>query len=194
MPALAQPQPDEGIDYKLLRDPVATSSPGKIEVLEFFWYACPHCYHLEPHLLKWKETLSKDVVFKRVHVAFRGDAHQKIFYTLEALGKVDALTPKVFEEIHQKNRAMDMLMEVSEWAKKQGIDIAKFESTWNSFGVQTQQKRANALTAGYRIDGVPTFGINGRYVTSPAMVGGSHTRALQVVDYLIAQERKALRK
>lgn len=194
VPALAQPQPDEGIDYKLLRDPVATSSPGKIEVLEFFWYACPHCYHLEPHLLKWKETLSKDVVFKRVHVAFRGDAHQKIFYTLEALGKVDALTPKVFEEIHQKNRAMDMLMEVSEWAKKQGIDIAKFESTWNSFGVQTQQKRANALTAGYRIDGVPTFGINGRYVTSPAMVGGSHTRALQVVDYLIAQERKALRK
>ncbi|WVN41769.1 thiol:disulfide interchange protein DsbA/DsbL [beta proteobacterium MWH-UniP1] len=183
-------QPDEGIDYRLLREPVPTSSAGKIEVLEFFWYACPHCYHLEPHLAKWKASLGSDVAFKKVHVAFRGDTHQKIFYTLEALGQVDRLGPRVFDEIHQRGNAMGMLMEVSEWAKKQGIDVAKFESTWNSFGVQTQQKRANALTAGYKVDGVPMFGINGRYVTSPAMVGGSHARALQVVDYLIARERK----
>lgn len=192
--ALAQHQvPDEGIDYKTLREPVATSSPGKIEVLEFFWYACPHCYHLEPYVNKWKTSLPADVVFKKVHVAFRGDTHQKIFYTLEAFGKAEQLGPKVFDEIHQRGNAMGMLMEVSEWAKKQGLDVAKFESTWNSFGVQTQQKRANALVAGYKIDGVPTFGINGRFVTSPAMVGGNHQRALQVVDYLIAQERKAKR-
>lgn len=186
----AQAQPDEGIDYRLLREPVPTSSAGKIEVLEFFWYACPHCYHLEPHLAKWKASLAPDVVFKKVHVAFRGDTHQKIFYTLEALGQADRLGPRVFDEIHQRGNAMGMLMEVSEWAKKQGLDIAKFESTWNSFGVQTQQKRANALVAGYKVDGVPMFGINGRYITSPAMVGGSHTRALQVVDFLIARERK----
>ena len=130
------------------------------------------------------------MVFKKVHVAFRGDTHQKIFYTLEALGQADRLGPRVFDEIHQRGNAMGMLMEVSEWAKKQGLDIAKFESTWNSFGVQTQQKRANALVAGYKVDGVPMFGINGRYITSPAMVGGSHTRALQVVDFLIARERK----
>lgn len=188
--AFAQAQPDEGIDYRLLREPVPTSSAGKIEVLEFFWYACPHCYHLEPHLAKWKAGLAPDVVFKKVHVAFRGDTHQKIFYTLEALGQADRLGPRVFDEIHQRGNAMGMLMEVSEWAKKQGLDIAKFESTWNSFGVQTQQKRANALVAGYKVDGVPMFGINGRYITSPAMVGGSHTRALQVVDFLIARERK----
>ena len=188
--AFAQAQPDEGIDYRLLREPVPTSSAGKIEVLEFFWYACPHCYHLEPHLAKWKAGLAPDVVFKKVHVAFRGDTHQKIFYTLEALGQADRLGPRVFDEIHQRGNAMGMLMEVSEWAKKQGLDSAKFESTWNSFGVQTQQKRANALVAGYKVDGVPMFGINGRYITSPAMVGGSHTRALQVVDFLIARERK----
>jgi protein dithiol oxidoreductase (disulfide-forming) len=193
-PALAQAQPpDEGIDYRLLRDPVPTSSGAKIEVLEFFWYACPHCYHLEPHLAKWKSTLAPDVVFKKVHVAFRGDTHQKIFYTLEAMGQADRLGPRVFDEIHQRGNAMGMLMEVSEWAKKQGLDVAKFESTWNSFGVQTQQKRANALVAGYKIDGVPMFGINGRYITSPAMVGGSHARALQVVDFLIARERKTKR-
>ena len=192
--ANAQASIDEGIDYKVLRDPVPTSSPGKVEVLEFLWYACPHCYHLEPHVNKWKTALGADVMFKKVHVAFRGDTHQKIFYTLEALGQLEKLTPKVFEEIHQRGNAMGMLMEVSEWAKKQGIDVAKFETTWNSFGVQTQQKRANALTASYKIDGVPTFGINGRYVTSPAMVGGSHVRALQVVDHLIGLERKAKRR
>lgn len=191
--AYAQAQPDEGIDYRLLREPVPTSSGAKIEVLEFFWYACPHCYHLEPHLAKWKSSLAADVVFKKVHVAFRGDTHQKIFYTLEALGQADRLGPRVFDEIHQRGNAMGMLMEVSEWAKKQGLDSAKFESTWNSFGVQTQQKRANALVAGYKIDGVPMFGINGRYITSPAMVGGSHARALQVVDFLIARERKTKR-
>ncbi len=192
--AFAQPQPDEGIDYKVLREPLPTSSPGKIEVLEFFWYSCPHCYHLEPHLAKWKASLPSDVVFKKVHVAFRGDTQQKLFYTLEALNKAEQLNARVFDEIHQRGKAMSMLMEISEWAKTQGIPVAQFESTWNSFGVQTQQKRANALVAGYKIEGVPTFGINGRYVTSPAMVGGSHARALQVVNHLIAQERKAKRK
>ena len=78
--ATAQSPIDEGIDYKVLREPVATSSPGKIEVLEFLWYACPHCYHLEPHVNKWRAGLAADVVFKKVHVAFRGDTHQKIFF------------------------------------------------------------------------------------------------------------------
>lgn len=191
---LAQPQPDEGIDYKVLREPLPTSSPGKVEVLEFFWYSCPHCYHLEPHLAKWKASLPADVVFKKVHVAFRGDTQQKLFYTLEALSKAEQLNARVFDVIHQQGKAMVVPMEISEWAKAQGIPVAQFESTWNSFGVQTQQKRANALVAGYKIEGVPTFGVNGRYVTSPAMVGGSHARALQVVDHLIAQERKAKRK
>ncbi len=185
--------PDEGIDYRVLREAVPTSSPGKIEVLEFFWYACPHCYHLEPHLARWKPALGPDVAFKRIHVAFRGDTHQKIFYTLEALGRAEALTAKVFEEIHQRNNPLTGLPEVLDWAKRQGLDLPKFEAAWNSFGVQTQQKRANALVAGYRVEGVPTFGINGRYVTSPAMVGGSHTRALQIVDFLVAQERKTKR-
>jgi thiol:disulfide interchange protein DsbA len=173
---------------------VPTSAQGKIEILEFFWYACPHCFHLEPHLNKWKASLAADVVFKKVHVAFRGDNHQKIFYTLEAMGRAEALNAKVFEAIHQRGNPLASAKDAFEWAKSQSIDVPKFESLWDSFGVQTQQKRANALTAAYKIDGVPMFGINGRLVTSPAMVGGSHTRALQVVDYLVNAERKRRRQ
>jgi len=189
----AQQTPDEGFDYRALREAVPTSSPGKIEVIEFFWYACPHCYHLEPHLAKWSSSLASDVVFRKVHVAFRGDTHQKIFYTLQALGRADALGPKVFDEIHQRGNALNTLADASEWARRQGLDVSAFESAWNSFGVQTQQKRANALVTAYRVDGVPMFGINGRYITSPAMVGGSHARALQVVDHLIGLERRGKR-
>lgn len=190
----AQPEPDEGIDYRQLREPVSTQTPSKIEVIEFFWYACPHCYHLEPHLKTWQSKLPSYVDFKKVHVAFRGDTHQKIFYTLQALGRAEELGPKVFDAIHQRGNAMAMLMEVSEWAKAQGLDVAKFESTWNSFAVQTQQKRANALVSAYKIEGVPMFAVNGKYVTSPAMVGGSHARALQVVDFLVARERRLNRR
>jgi protein dithiol oxidoreductase (disulfide-forming) len=189
--AIGQQKFDEGIDYRLVQPAVPTSSPGKIEVLEFFWYACPHCYRLNPFVAEWKKKLPANVDFKKVHVAFRGDGHQKIFYTLEAMGREADLGIKVFEEIHLKKNPMASLIEASAWAKAQGLDVAKFEATWNSFAVQTQQKRANALVNSYKLDGVPMFGINGRFLTSPAMVGGSHARALQVVDYLISRSKAA---
>jgi protein dithiol oxidoreductase (disulfide-forming) len=189
--AFAQQRFDEGIDYRLVQPPVPSASPGKVEVLEFFWYACPHCYRLTPFVAEWKKKLPAHVEFKKVHVAFRGDGHQKIFYTLEALGREAELGIKVFEEIHVKKNPMSSLIEALAWAKAQGLDVAKFEATWNSFAVQTQQKRANALVNSYKIDGVPMFGIHGRFLTSPAMVGGSHSRALQVVDYLISRSKAA---
>ena len=189
--SLGQQNFDEGIDYRLVQPAVPASSPGRIEVLEFFWYACPHCYRLAPFVAEWEKKLPRNVDFKKVHVAFRGDGHQKIFYTLEAMGREDDLGIRVFEEIHLKKNPMASLIEASAWAKAQGLDVAKFEATWNSFAVQTQQKRANALVNSYKIDGVPMFGVNGRFLTSPAMVGGSHARALQVVDHLISRSRAA---
>lgn len=189
--SLGQQNFDEGIDYRLVQPAVAPSSPGRVEVLEFFWYACPHCYRLNPFVEQWKKKLPRNVDFKKVHVAFRGDAHQKIFYTLESMGREDDLGIKVFEEIHLRKNPMASLIEASAWAKAQGLEVAKFEATWNSFAVQTQQKRANALVGSYKIDGVPMFAVNGRFLTSPAMVGGSHARALQVVDYLISRTRAA---
>ena len=192
---LAQPTPDEGIDYRRLKDPVSTiAAPGKIEVLEFFWYACPHCDQLEPHLARWKSSLPVHVEFRKVHVAFRGDNHQRIFYTLEAMDRADALGPKVFDAIHRDGNPLATAKEAFAWAKAVGLDAAKFEATWSSFAVQSQQKRAEALINAYSVQGVPMFAVHGKYMTSPAMVGGSHARALQVVDYLVAQERRSARK
>ncbi|MFZ9733712.1 MAG: thiol:disulfide interchange protein DsbA/DsbL [Burkholderiaceae bacterium] len=182
---------DEGIDYRVLRDPVPTGSPGKIEVLEFFWYGCPHCRSFERPLAAWKASLGPHVVFRKVHVSFREEDHQRLFYTLETLGQADRLSARVFDAIHVAKQPMNSLSLLKDWAKQNGIDPQQFEQSWASFSVQSQMKRANTLMQAHRIDSVPQLSVNGRYVTSPAMVGGSQTRALQVVDYLVNLERTA---
>lgn len=182
---------DEGIDYRVLRQPVATASPDKIEVLEFFWYGCPHCKAFEGPLASWKSGLAKDVVFRKVHVPFREETHQRLFYSLASMGIADKLASKVFEAIHVERKPLISLEDQKRFAKANGVDPARYEKAWMSFSVQSQMKRANALMQAYRIDGVPQLAVNGRYVTSPAMVGGHHQRALAVVDYLVNRERKA---
>ena len=182
---------DEGIDYRVLRQPVATASPDKIEVLEFFWYGCPHCKTFEGPLASWKTGLAKDVVFRKVHVPFREETHQRLFYSLESMGIADKLASKVFEAIHVERKPLISLEDQKRFATANGVDPARYEKAWMSFSVQSQMKRANALMQAYRIDGVPQLAVNGRYVTSPAMVGGQHQRALAVVDYLVNRERKA---
>jgi protein dithiol oxidoreductase (disulfide-forming) len=182
---------DEGIDYRVLRDPVPTGSPGKIEVLEFFWYGCPHCRSFERPLAAWKASIGPHVVFRKVHVSFREESHQRLFYTLETLGQADRLSARVFDAIHVAKQPMTGLATLKDWAKQNGIDPQQFEQSWMSFSVQSQMKRANTLMQAHRIDSVPQLSVNGRYVTSPAMVGGSQTRALQVVDYLVNLERTA---
>ncbi len=190
-PGLSAQSFDEGIDYRVLREPVPTGSPGKIEVLEFFWYGCPHCRSFEKPLAAWKASIAPYVVFRKVHVSFREESHQRLFYTLETLGQADRLSGRVFDAIHVAKQPMTGLPSLKDWAKQNGIDAQQFEQAWMSFSVQSQMKRANTLMQAHRIDSVPQLSVNGRYVTSPAMVGGSHTRALQVVDYLVNLERVA---
>ena len=182
---------DEGIDYRVLRQPVATASPDKIEILEFFWYGCPHCKTFEGPLASWKSGLAKDVVFRKVHVPFREETHQRLFYSLESMGIADKLASKVFEAIHVERKPLISLEDQKRFAKANGVDPARYEKAWMSFSVQSQMKRANALMQAYRIDGVPQLAVNGRYVTSPAMVGGHHQRPLAVADYPVNRERKA---
>jgi thiol:disulfide interchange protein DsbA len=182
---------DEGIDYRVLRQPVATASPDKIEVLEFFWYGCPHCKSFEGPLASWKASLAKDVVFRKVHVPFREETHQRLFYSLESMGIAEKLASKVFEAIHVERKPIISLEDQKRFAKANGVDPVRYEKAWMSFSVQSQMRRANALMQAYRIDGVPQLAVNGRYVTSPAMVGGHHQRALAVVDHLVAKERRA---
>jgi thiol:disulfide interchange protein DsbA len=190
-PARAQMGFTEGKEYMRLATPVPTAPGGKIDVLEFFWYGCPHCNSFEPMLHAWSQKLPPDVGFRRVHVAFSAlhETHAKIYYALEALGQVDAMHNKVFAAIHQQRKRLDKEADIAAFVGANGMDADKFMSTYKSFGVAAKVGQAKALTDGYKIDGVPSMGVNGRYFTSGSLAGGND-RTLAVADFLIERSRK----
>ncbi|MEO8654361.1 MAG: thiol:disulfide interchange protein DsbA/DsbL [Ramlibacter sp.] len=186
-------KPEEGTEYLKLGKPVAVDAPpGKIEVIEFFWYACPHCSAFEPRLDAWLKKIPPDVAFKRVPVAFRDDfvPQQRLYYALEAMGKVDELHAKVFNAIHNNHEALNKEDLIVAWAGKQGLDAAKFKELYNSFSIASKARRAVQLQDAYKVQGVPALGIAGRYYTD-GTVAGNIDRALQVTDYLVAEVRKS---
>jgi protein dithiol oxidoreductase (disulfide-forming) len=191
--AFAQKAPADGTDYKTLDKRVATEAPaGKIEVVEFFWYSCPHCNAFEPTLEAWSKKLPADVVLRRVPVAFRDDfvPQQRLFYTLEAMGKVDELHRKVFQTIHGDRQSIDKEPAILAWAEKQGLDRAKFAEMYNSFSVSTKARKATQLQDQFKVEGVPALGIAGRWYTDGTLAGNM-SRALQVTDHLVAEARKS---
>ena len=186
-------KPEDGTDYIALDQRVNTDAPaGKVEVIEFFWYSCPHCNAFEPKLNAWSRKLPPDVVLKRVPVAFRDDfvPQQRLYYTLEALGKVDELHSKVFHAIHVERKPMNREDAIVEWAGQQGLDKAKFKELYNSFSVSSKARRASQLQDAFKVQGVPALGVAGRYYTDGTMAG-TLDRSLQVADYLIAEARKS---
>jgi len=190
-PALAQQRPVPGQDYFELNPPQATESPGKVEVTEFFWYRCPHCYALEPQLESWVKQLPKDAQFRRVPAVFNDDwsIDARIFYTLEALGQVDRLHKPLCDAIHQQGgvrlRGDAYAKWAADWLAKQGVDAKKWDETFRSFTVTTKVRRASQMTQAYKFDGVPALAVQGRYVVN---AGNS---MLSVADYLIGQSRAA---
>ena len=190
--ALAQKVPQEGTEYRAMDKKIPVEAPaGKIEVIEFFWYSCPHCNAFEPKLVSWIKRQGPDVVIKRVPVAFRDDfvPQQRLYYVLEALGKLDELHHKVFEAIHVQRNPLNREEVIVDFAGKNGLDKAKFQELYNSFSISTKARRASQLQDAYKIEGVPSLGIAGRYYTDGTMAG-TMDRALQVTDYLIAEARK----
>jgi thiol:disulfide interchange protein DsbA len=190
--AWAQRKPEEGTDYKKLDKVVATETTGgKVEVIEFFWYSCPHCNAFEPRLVNWIKRQSPDVVVRRVPVAFRDDfvPQQRLYYVLEAMNRLDDLHPKVFEAIHARKELLNREDLIVAWAEKNGLDRAKFQELYNSFAVQTKARRAHQLQEAFKVEGVPALGIAGRWYTDGSMAGNMD-RALQVADYLVAEARK----
>lgn len=171
-------------------EPVATE-PGVIEVVDFFWYGCPHCNDFEPQLAAWSRQLPSDVRVRHVPVAFRREfeAHQKLYYAIEAMGKVDELHPKVFAAFHKERRRINDAKAVGEFAKANGVDDAELVRQFNSFSVNAKARQASQLVQSYKIEGVPTLGVDGRYLTS-AVQSGSHQRTLMVADYLIEEVRR----
>jgi thiol:disulfide interchange protein DsbA len=187
----AQPRgTGEGHEFKSINPAAPTDAPaGKVEVIEFFWYGCPHCYAFEPTIKEWEKTLPPHVVFRKVHVPWQVQAHQQLYFTLETMGQAEAMGDKVFAAIHiQKNR-LDNPEAMADLVSKHGIDRTKFLDTYKSFGVRTKMQRATQLAAAYKVDGVPMLGVGGRYLTAPSMVG-SNAGALKVVDALVERVRK----
>jgi thiol:disulfide interchange protein DsbA len=182
-------QAQQNPPYATLSPPQPIESSGKIEVTEFFWYGCPHCYHLEPELVAWVKKLPPDVVFKRVHAypSAAWGAHASIYYTLETMGLVDKLHQKVFDAIHKENLNLANAQVLKDWLTKNGVDAAKYAEVEKSFSVASKLQRARQMTAQYKVDGVPRLFVNGRWYTAPEFAG---ERTFAVVDQLIAMARK----
>lgn len=197
--AVAQGGPIEGRHYTVLPQALP-NPPGKIEIVEFFWYGCPHCYAFESLVESWAKRLPADVNFRKVHVAFRANVkiHQRMFYALESLGKEAQTRPAVFAAMHQQGLALDDAKSQAKFLANLGVDPAKYQSAYNSFGVQTKCTQAEKLSEAYRIDGVPSLGVGGRFLTSPSMADGgqrmpeheSGQRALQYTEFLIQRVRR----
>jgi thiol:disulfide interchange protein DsbA len=188
LPLAAAAQP---FQYGEINPPQPAEAQGKIEVIEFFWYGCPHCYTLEPHIEAWLKTLPPDVEFRRVPAVFnqRWGHDAAIYYTLEALGLVEKLHRPLFDAIHKNNLRTDNEAALSEWLQKQGVDPKKFMDTLKSFGVQSKTRRAVQQTIAYKIDGTPAMAVAGRYTVS-AEQGRTQQGMLKAVDTLVAKARK----
>jgi protein dithiol oxidoreductase (disulfide-forming) len=198
--ALAQARPTEGVHYIRLAEP-APAPAGKIEVIEFFWYECPHCNALEPALDAWARRLPDDVAFRRVPVWFREDPfgpQQRLFYTLDALGLVPTLHRKVFQTIHGERTRLRTAEDMAAFALRNGVDPMAFMTAFNSFGVQTKAQQARQTASAYKIDAVPAMGVHGRYYTNGNLANaglppGPIDRMLAVVDALVGKVRQGSR-
>lgn len=188
--AVASAKPVVGRDYTPIDPPQNTDSKGKVEVIEFFSYACPHCHAFEPALEPWVKKQSKDVEFKRVPVVFRDSwmPLAKLYFALEALGETERLHGAVFDAIHLDNLNLSDESRMADWIASKGVDRKKFTDAYTSFAVQSKTTRAQQIARAYKINGVPSLAVDGRFMTSQSLVGGSE-KALDVVDELIRQVR-----
>jgi len=183
--------PQSGKEYVLLNPPQPTETGKKIEVLEIFWYGCPHCFDLDPLITSWEKKLPGDVTFRRMPAIFRDNwaIGAKTFYTMEALGELEKLHSALFTAIHTQGLDISNEAAIFDWMAKHGVDRKKFVDTYNSFSVQSKALRAKQMTKEYGITGVPSVIVDGKFMTSSAMAGG-HPALLPVLDYLISQARK----
>lgn len=178
----------EGRDFREINPPLA---PGKerIEVTEFFWYGCPHCFDFEPILAAWVKKLPADVSFQRVPAIFPNNKWTpgaRLYYTLDAMNLVDKLHRDVFNAIHVERRRLDDEKVVFDWLAKQGVDAKRFSEVWSSFGVQSRVQQARELTKAAGLTGVPSVAVQGRYL---ALTPGNYEELLANIDQLIDRVR-----
>jgi thiol:disulfide interchange protein DsbA len=182
-----------GYDYMVLDTPQSLDNTGKVEVVEFFSWGCPHCYAFYPKLARWLATLPKDTSFKRIPVGLghpEWEALAKAYYALQSTGDVDRLDTQIFEDIHKNHVWLYDEASIAAWVGKHGVDMPKFTAAFRSFGVNTSAGQAEQKAIDYRIPGVPALAIAGKYVVE----GGDHAKMLSTSDQLLAMERAAGKK
>ena len=181
-----------GTDYDLITPPVRAVDPGKIEVAEFFWYGCGHCYAFEPILQAWEKTMPKDVSFRRIPAIWQEkmELHAKAYYAAEAMGVLDTMNPVIFQAMNVDRKPLASEAEIAALFTAHGISEADFIKAFNSFGVSSQVRQAVAIAKAAQITGTPALMVNGKYHVSGSKAG-SQADMLKVVDFLIEKERAA---
>ncbi|MEA3156806.1 MAG: hypothetical protein QOK44_4395 [Betaproteobacteria bacterium] len=185
-----------GKDFQLINPPQPTESGNKIEVIEFFSYACPHCHSLQPSLAMWLKRKPADVEFRRIPAVFQDNwiPFARIFYTLDAMGLVDKLHHDVFAAIHDQKVRLQEPKVLFDWVASKGVDKQKFIDTYNSFSVQSRTQRATDVTRRYNVPFTPAIVVDGRYLTGPSMTATGNAvdydRFFKVLDQIIASARK----
>jgi thiol:disulfide interchange protein DsbA len=193
-PLLARAQqPRPGSEYTTLAVEQPVEAPGKIEVTEFFWYGCPTCYKFEPLLESWVPKLPADAQFRRVPAVFseRWARDAAVYYAFEALGLVERLHRPFFDAIHRDRLQPEKPEALGEWLERNKIDRKRFDDTIKSFGVQSRVRRAAQMSGAYKLDGVPTLAVHGRY-TIQIEQGRGFEGMLQIAEHLIGVTRKTL--
>lgn len=196
--AMAQGQP-----YREVNPALPRTNPGKIEVIEFFWYGCGHCFNFEPRVQKWKKTLAEDVTFRQVPVGWESRrvnfvGHQKLYYALEVMGVLETAHQKVFDAMHIQKLKLATNDQIFDFAESIGLDREKFANTFSSFSVVTKAAQAAKLTQSFKIDGVPSLAIDGKFVTSETLAGTTdkngkpdENQVFRVAELLIMRQRQA---
>ena len=181
----------QGQDYVELSNPQPTSSGDRIEVVELFWYGCPHCYHLDPFLEEWTENKPDDVEFVRMPAVLgkRWGLLAKAYYTAELLGDIDKIHLALFKAIHEDKNKINDEAALQGFFVAQGVSAEDFKNTFNSFAVNVKVNNAKQMTRRYAITGVPTIIVNGKYRTGPGMARGNEG-VIKVINYLVEKERR----
>lgn len=181
----------EGVEYQRIAEQ-PTESGDKIEILEFFWYGCPHCYKFEPVLSNWLKTKPENVEFIRVPAVFRPDwkMHARTYYALQAMGFGEKYHSAIFDAMHKDRAKLYNFDAMADFLASKGVNKEEFESAYNSFSIDSQVRKAVNKVKAYGITGVPAIGINGKYVSSGKQAG-TYEKMMRIVDYLIKQEESA---
>jgi thiol:disulfide interchange protein DsbA len=189
---VAQEQFAEGTHYDVISPAVSTANPVRIEVAEYFWYGCGHCYTFEPMVAQWKKTLAEDVEFRGSPAVWnpKMELHARAFYAAQVLGVLDTMHPVIFQAMNVDRKRLDSEEEIAELFVANGVSAEDFSKAYNSFGVASQVRQANSRARSAKITGTPSMVVDGKYLISTRKAG-SQANMLKIADYLVAKERAA---